>query len=91
MKPRDVIVEMTNKRWRVVKVTPTERLRAVVHQEMVLHEIVRGDMEYELPIRIENLREFEPSPIRNFLNPQDLQAFETQAIHDIFAVYGPFP
>ena len=91
MKPRDIIVEMTNKRWRVVKVTPTERLRAVVHQEMVLHEIIKGDVEYQLPIRVENLRDFEPSPIRNFLNPQDLQAFETQAIHDIFAVYGPFP
>jgi hypothetical protein len=91
MKPRDIIVEMTNKRWRVVKVTPTERLRAIVHQELVLHEIIKGDVEYELPIRVENLREFEPSPIRNFLNPQDLQSFETQAIHDIFAVYGPFP
>jgi len=88
MKPRDLIVEANNIRWRVVKVTPTERMRSVVHQELVLHEIVKGDIEYQLPIRIDDLRSFEPSPARNFLNPQDLQAFEEQAINDIYAVYG---
>jgi hypothetical protein len=63
-------------------------MRSVVHQELVLHEIVKGDIEYQLPIRIDNLRDFEPSPARNFLNPQDLQAFEEQAIQDIYSVYG---
>ena len=88
MKPRDLIVEANNIRWRVVKSTPTERMRAVVHQELVLHEVAKGDIEYQLPIRIDDLRNFEQSPARNFLNPQDLQAFEERAIQDIFAVYG---
>lgn len=88
VKPRDLIVESDNRRWRVVKVDQTERLRSVVHQELSLHEITKGDIEFQLPIRIDDLREFEPSPIRNFKNPQDLQAFEEQAIEDVFRVYG---
>jgi hypothetical protein len=88
LKPRDIIVETENRRWRVVKVSTTERLRSVVHQELVLHEIIKGDIEFQLPIRIEDLRDFEPSPGRNFTNPQNLEGFESEAIKHAFAVYG---
>ena len=50
IKPRDVIIEAENRRWRVLQVTKTERLRAIVHQELQLTEITRGDVEYELPV-----------------------------------------
>jgi len=88
IKPRDIIVEAENRRWRVVTVTSTERLRSVVHQELRLHAISIGDVEYQLPIRIEDLRNFEPSPMRNFSNPQNLESFEREAIKDAFGVYG---
>jgi len=88
VKPRDIIVETENRRWRVVRMTPTERLRSVVHQELVLHEIAKGDIEFQLPIRVEDLRDFEPSPGRNFTNPQNLEGFETEAIKHAFGVYG---
>ena len=88
MKPRDLVVEAENRRWRVMAVTPTERLRSVVHQELRLHEIVKGDIEFQLPIRLDNLRDFEPSPGRNFTNPQNLENFEQEAIKNAFAVYG---
>jgi hypothetical protein len=88
IKPKDVIVEAENTRWRVVRVTSTERLRSVVHQELVLHAINIGDIEYQLPIRIDNLRDFEPSPGRNFFNPQDLGGFEDEALRHALAVYG---
>ena len=88
LKPRDIIVEAENRRWRVVRVTPTERLRSVVHQELVLHEIVKGDIEFQLPIRLDDLRDFEPSPGRNFTVPQNLEAFENEAIKDVFGIYG---
>jgi len=90
LKPRDLIVEGENRRWRVVRVTPTERLRSIVHQELFLHEIIKGDIEFQLPIRIDDLREFEASPSRNFTNPQNLEAFESEAINRAFSVYG-FP
>lgn len=88
VKPRDIIVETENRRWRVVKVSTTERLRSVVHQELVLHEIARGDIEFQLPIRKEDLRNFEPSPGRNFTNPQNLESFEQEAIKHVFGIYG---
>jgi hypothetical protein len=88
VKPRDIIVETENRRWRVVRVTPTERLRSVVHQELVLHEIAKGDIEFQLPTRVGDLRDFEPSPGRNFTNPQNLESFESEAIKHAFAVYG---
>lgn len=88
VKPRDIIVEAENRRWRVIRVTPTERLRSVVHQELVLHEIAKGDIEFQLLVRVEDLRDFEPSPGRNFTNPQNLDGFESEAIKNAFAVYG---
>jgi len=88
LKPRDIIVEAENRRWRVVRVPTTERLRAVVRQEPILHEIAKNDIEFKLPIRLENLTDFEPSPMRNFTNPHNLEAFEAEAIKDVFAVYG---
>ena len=88
VKPRDIIVEAENRRWRVVKVNQTERLRSVVHQELTMHEIAKGDVEFQLPMRIEDLRNLEPSPGRNFTNPQNLEGFESEAIKHAFGVYG---
>jgi hypothetical protein len=88
MKPRDIIVEAENIRWRVVQVTATERLRSVVHQELRLHEIVKGDIEFQLPVRIADLRNFEPSPGRNYTDPQNLESFEQEAIKNVFGIYG---
>jgi len=88
LKPRDIIVEAENKRWRVVKVSQTERLRHVVHQELQLHEIVKGDIEFQLPIQLDNLRNFEPSPGRNFTNPQNLENFELESIKNFLGIYG---
>lgn len=69
LKPNDVIVEIENERWRVTKVTPTQRLRATVHQELELHKIVPGDIEYRLPIN-EDITKLEPADDRLFTNPQ---------------------
>ncbi|MBN22619.1 MAG: hypothetical protein CL678_15150 [Bdellovibrionaceae bacterium] len=50
VKPRDVIVERENVRWRVVAVRTTERLRAPVRQELTLVKIPKGDIEFKIPI-----------------------------------------
>jgi hypothetical protein len=87
VKPRDILVEAENRRWRVARVTPTERLRSVVHQELVLHELSKGDIEFDLPVRWDT-QDFEPSPMRNFTVPQNLETFENEALKDVFAIYG---
>lgn len=83
VKPDDIFVEVENRRWRVVRVTGTERLRAPVHQELTLHEIVKGDIEFELPVNIQDLPHLEPSAERNFSNPQNLESATSE--EDILA------
>lgn len=93
VKPGDVIVEAENKRWRVVKVSQSEHLRATVHQELdVLYQIQEGDIEYKLPINLaEPLRDLQPSPGRMFTLPSDLESTMLERTPDIFANYPTYP
>ena len=88
LKPRDVIVEPENKRWRVVQINQTEQLRAAVHQEIQLHELPRTDMEYTVPLDLgQALKDVFFSPSRNFTNPQTLENFENEEIPKIMSLY----
>lgn len=89
VKPDDILVEAENRRWKVVTVAMTTRLRAVVHQELTLHEIPRGDVEYKLPINIADLTNVKPSAERNFTNPQHVDGYDQRL--DFLAVYGYKP
>lgn len=82
----DILIEAENKRWRVVSSTPTERLRAKVRQELGLHEIPRGDIEYDIPLNV-NAQTVQPAEERNFLNRQNLEN-DGEDYDDIFAAFG---
>jgi hypothetical protein len=82
--PNDILVESENRRWRVITVTPTQRLRATVRQELTIHEIPKGDIEYALPVKVD-AKSLQPAAERNFTNPQNL---DDEDFSDIFAVYG---
>lgn len=82
--PRDILVESENRRWRVLTVTPTQRLRATVRQELQIHEIPKGDIEYGLPVNVD-VKSLQPASERNFINAQNL---DDDDYSDIFAVYG---
>jgi hypothetical protein len=79
VKPRDVIVEAENIRWRIVTVGGTEQVRAQVHQEITLHKIPSTDIEYRLPLdpggALQNLW---LSPPRNFSNPHNYEGFTSE-------------
>lgn len=51
LKPKDVIIENGNKRWRVVEQSQTEKKRIPVHQMLQLTQINRSDIEYQLPFK----------------------------------------
>lgn len=89
VKPKDILIEAENVRWRVESVTPTMRLRSVVHQELVLKEIDKGDVEYKLPVNLNDLRALEIAAERNFTNPQHVDG--TKDLDNILAVYGYQP
>ena len=48
LSPRDIIVEDGRKRWRVVNVSKTEKLRTMVHQVLQLVRINQNDIEYKM-------------------------------------------
>lgn len=50
MKPRDMIVDPLNRRWRVVNRRPIARLGFVVQQFLQIREIPRVDVEHSLPV-----------------------------------------
>lgn len=83
--PRDILVEADNKRWRVETSTPTQRLRSVLHQELVLHEIPRGDIEYNLPVNVD-LKNLQAAAERNFTNPQNVE--QNGSYQDILSFFG---
>lgn len=89
VRPKDILIETENRRWRVVTVQSTQRLRAVVHQEITVHEIPRGDIEFKLPVSIDDLKALEPAAERNFTNPQHPDGNEDLA--NILAVYQHRP
>lgn len=91
IKPKDILVEAENKRWRIVTVAKTERLRSIVHQEPTLHQIPRGDIEYKLPINLEDLQNQEWAGERNFTNPQHVNEHEDDDPFKLLAVYGYKP
>lgn len=88
LKPRDLIVEGENNRWRVVQINQTEQLRAPLRQELQLHLVPKSDIEYRIEFDIGRaLKDLFLSPSRNFTNPQNLEAAQNEEIPDIFAVY----
>lgn len=89
VKPKDILVEAENTRWRVESVTSTQRLRSSVHQELVLKQVDLGDVEYKLPINIDDLRTLTISAERNFTNPQHVDG--PADLDHLLAAYGYAP
>jgi hypothetical protein len=88
VKPRDLIIEPENWRWRVVQTNQTEQLRAPVHQEISMHLIPKSDVEYAINLDLgAALKDLWLSPARNFTNPQNLSNFEDEEIPGIYGLY----
>lgn len=89
VKPRDLIVEPENLRWRVVQVGGTEQLRAQVHQEIQIHKIPNSDIEYKLQFDIGDvLSNLWLSPARNYSNPHNLESFRDEEYPKVLQLYG---
>ncbi len=88
-KPRDILIEGDNRRWRIGSVNFTEHNRAPVMLEYQLHQIPEGDIEYKIPVNLdEALRDIRFSPARNFTNPYNLESFHKEEIPRIYSMYA---
>ena len=92
LKPRDIVIEGENRRWRVVQVNQTEQGRAAVHQEVQLHEIPPRDIEFAIPLTLSTaLKDIWFNPSRNYSNPQNLEAFMDEELPGITQLYPSGP
>lgn len=89
VKPRDILVEAENKRWRVVAVNQTEQSRSPIHLEVQLQEIPESDVEYAIPLVLDQaLKDMWISPVRNFSNPQNLESYGESADDAFFGLFN---
>lgn len=89
VKPRDLIVEPENVRWRVVAVSGPEQVRVQVHQEIQVHKIPNSDIEYKIQFNIsDSLSNLWLSPARNYTNPQNLEIFKDEEYPKVLQLYG---
>lgn len=85
LKPNDLVIESENKRWKVVTVTSAEHGRATTLQNLAIHEIPKSDIEYNIPLVIEeDFKSMYFGPPRNFTNPHTLENFEKGVLDDLF-------
>lgn len=88
LKPRDLIIEPENKRWRVVQVSSPEQLRAALHQEIQIHQIPETNIEFKLELNMDTaLKDMWLSPSRNFSNPHNLDSAGDVELPDYFGIY----
>jgi len=87
VKPKDILIEAENVRWRVESVTTTQRLRSALHQELVLKQVDMGDVEFKLPIQIDDLRNMQIASERNFTGPTHVDEKTTDKESDLLAPY----
>lgn len=88
VKPRDIIIEGENRRWRIISQSQTEQGRAPVTQELQLHEIPQGDIEFRIPLKMdEALKDVFLNPPRNYTNPHNMQNFLDEEIPAIYDLY----
>jgi hypothetical protein len=82
LKPKDMIVEAEDRRWRVEKVSFTEKHRAPIRQELVLSEIARDDVRYSVPITADVLMDHVGE--KAMRRPMDIQFNEEEPVGDMF-------
>jgi hypothetical protein len=88
MKPHDMIVESENRRWRVERITQTEKHRARIHQEVQLHEIPQTDVRYRVPVGLGiSLRDMFRLPPRQLVNPANEENFQTEQGIEILKLF----
>lgn len=66
IKGRDLVVAANHERWRVAGVKTTRRLGTILHQEATLADCAPGDVEFLVPVRVDDLPGLALAAERNY-------------------------
>lgn len=88
-KPRDILIEGENNRWRVEAVNQSEHGRSPILIDLSLQYLPPADIAFRIPLDLGvALKDLFLSPPRNFTNPHNLQSFEDEEVPRVFSLYG---
>ena len=85
IKPKDLLIEGENNRWRIISVGDTQHNRVPVLVELQMHRIPASDVEYSIPLNLMS-PDLELTPARSFTNPQN-RSSTNYAASKIFEIY----
>jgi hypothetical protein len=89
VRPGDLLIDSENRRFRVEKVTPGEHRRVPYEQDLMLHELPKVDVEYEIPLDIAALNGYDPDPdsrVRTI--PASEEALSDEGLKDLLGAFG---
>lgn len=87
LKPRDLVVDAENKRWRVIAVRRSEKLWALTRQTIQMRELSKDQAEFHIPLSSWDVNRLSSSPLRQFIRANDIDSFR-RAEQEIGQVYG---
>jgi hypothetical protein len=83
IRPKDLLIEGENIRWSVEKVSSTQKMRAVIRQELEIRQYPKDDIRYALPVNFDVLTNFTPSEAKK--RPMDIQDDEDRPLQDLLS------
>jgi len=88
-KQGDIVVTSENKRFRVEKVVTTEHRASPFEQNIILHEIPRGDVEYKIPIDVGDLTRYDTEvDTRVLTNPTSDDVLSDDDVRELLGMFG---
>ena len=87
LKPRDLVVDAENKRWRVIAIRRSEKLWALTRQTVQMRELSKDQAEFHIPLNSWDVDRLSASPLRQFIRASDIDSFR-RAEQAIGKVYG---
>lgn len=84
LKPRDIIIDIHGKRWRVINVGRSEKSWALTRQSAQVREITRDQVEYSIPITEESwgVDSMTSGPLRQQIRATDIDSYH-KAVQDL--------
>lgn len=87
VKPRDLVIDAENRRWRVVAIQRSEKLWALTRQTIQMRELSKDQAEYHIPVSSWDVNRLSSSPLRQFIRANDIDSFR-RAEQQIGKVFG---
>lgn len=89
VRPSDLLIDSENRRFRVEKVTPGEHRRVPYEQDLMLHELPPGDIEYDIPLDVGALNGYDPDPDSRMRTiPASDTGLSDEALKDLLGAFG---